>query len=261
MKVILLADVKKVGKKDQTVEVSDGYANNFLFPRHLAVPLSKKSAEVLENQQEERKEQAAKMKADAEVLAKKLEGITLTFKVKTGREGKLFGAVSLKQVAEELAKLGMFNFSKKAEWRGYIENSTQKLADLDEKIEQKEKEKKTSKQNLEKEYEKIISDYEKELDNKYKLPEKPKDLIDSTTQTKNPELTRTEKENNRLKEVIMDAIIDLCRPVRITDLQEYSDELAEISNQKLSALLMQLVNENKLNRVIDKHMSYFIFKD
>ena len=107
MKVILLADVKKVGKKDQTVEVSDGYANNFLFPRKLAVPLSKKSAEVLENQQEERKELAAKMKADAEALAKKLEGITLTFKVKTGREGKLFGAVSLKQVADELAKQGI----------------------------------------------------------------------------------------------------------------------------------------------------------
>ena len=107
MKVILLADVKKVGKKDQTVEVSDGYANNFLFPRKLAVPLSKKSAEVLENQQEERKELAAKMKADAETLAKKLEDITLTFKVKTGREGKLFGAVSLKQVAEELAKQGI----------------------------------------------------------------------------------------------------------------------------------------------------------
>ena len=107
MKVILLADVKNVGKKDQTVEVSDGYANNFLFPRKLAVPLSKKSAEVLENQQEERKELAAKMKADAEALAKKLEGITLSFKVKTGREGKLFGAVSLKQVAEELAKQGI----------------------------------------------------------------------------------------------------------------------------------------------------------
>ena len=107
MKVILLVDVKKVGKKDQTVEVSDGYANNFLFPRKLAVPLSKKSAEVLENQQEERKELAAKMKADAEALAKKLKGITLSFKVKTGREGKLFGAVSLKQVAEELAKQGI----------------------------------------------------------------------------------------------------------------------------------------------------------
>ena len=107
MKVILLADVKKLGKKDQIIEVSDGYAVNFLFPRRLAVQVTKKSVEVLDNQQEERKELAAKMKADAEELAKKLDTITLTFKVKTGREGKLFGAISLKQVAEELAKLGI----------------------------------------------------------------------------------------------------------------------------------------------------------
>ena len=104
MKVILLADVKKLGKKDQTIEVSDGYANNFLFPRHLAVQVTKKSVEVLENQQEERKELAAKMKAEAEELAKKLDKISLVFKVKTGREGKLFGAVSLKQITEELNK-------------------------------------------------------------------------------------------------------------------------------------------------------------
>ena len=104
MKVILLADVKKLGKKDQTIEVSDGYAVNFLFPRHLAVQVTKKSVEVLENQQEARRENDAKMKADAQELAKKVDGITLVFKVKTGREGKLFGAISLKQVAEELAK-------------------------------------------------------------------------------------------------------------------------------------------------------------
>lgn len=107
MKVILLADVKKLGKKDQIIEVSDGYAVNFLFPRRLAVQVTKKSVEVLDTQQEERKELAAKMKADAEELAKKLDAITLTFKVKTGREGKLFGAISLKQVAEELSKLGI----------------------------------------------------------------------------------------------------------------------------------------------------------
>ena len=107
MKVILLADVKKLGKKDQIIEVSDGYAVNFLFPRRLAVQVTKKSVEVLDTQQEERKELAAKMKADAEELAKKLDTITLTFKVKTGREGKLFGAISLKQVAEELSKLGI----------------------------------------------------------------------------------------------------------------------------------------------------------
>ena len=107
MKVILLADVKKLGKKDQIIEVSDGYAVNFLFPRRLAIQVTKKSVEVLDTQQEERKELAAKMKADAEELAKKLDAITLTFRVKTGREGKLFGAISLKQVAEELAKLGI----------------------------------------------------------------------------------------------------------------------------------------------------------
>lgn len=107
MKVILLADVKKLGKKDQIIEVSDGYAVNFLFPRRLAVQVTKKSVEVLDTQQEERKELAAKMKAEAEELAKKLDTITLTFKVKTGREGKLFGAISLKQVAEELSKLGI----------------------------------------------------------------------------------------------------------------------------------------------------------
>ena len=107
MKVILLADVKKLGKKDQTIEVSDGYANNFLFPRHLAVQVTKKSVEVLENQQEQRRENDAKNRADAQALANKLKDITLVFKVKTGREGKLFGAISLKQVAEELAKLGI----------------------------------------------------------------------------------------------------------------------------------------------------------
>ena len=104
MKVILLANVKNVGKKDQTVEVSDGYAVNFLFPRRLAVQVTKKSVEVLENQQEEARENEAKAKAQAEELAKKLEDITLEFKVKTGKEGKIFGAVSLKQVADELEK-------------------------------------------------------------------------------------------------------------------------------------------------------------
>ena len=61
MKVILLADVKKLGKKDQTIEVSDGYANNFLFPRHLAVQVTKKSVEVLENQQEARRENSGRV--------------------------------------------------------------------------------------------------------------------------------------------------------------------------------------------------------
>ena len=113
MKVILLQDVKKLGKKDQTIEVSDGYAVNFLFPRRLSVQVSKRSVEVLENQQEEARENEAKAKADAEELAKRLETITLEFKVKTGREGKLFGAISLKQVADELTNKHNINIDKR----------------------------------------------------------------------------------------------------------------------------------------------------
>lgn len=105
MKVILLTDVKKVGKKDQVVEVSDGYAVNYLFPRKLAVQVSKKSVEVLESQQQEKRDNEAKLKREAQEIAKALEDIILEFRVKTGREGKLFGAVSSKSIMEELKKV------------------------------------------------------------------------------------------------------------------------------------------------------------
>ena len=102
MKVILLKDVKKVGKKDETVEVSDGFASNFLFPRKLAVPLSKKSNEILENQKEAERQQFAASQEDARKLAKELENIVLEFKLKSGSNGRCFGNVSLKQVEEKL---------------------------------------------------------------------------------------------------------------------------------------------------------------
>ena len=102
MKVILLADVKKVGKKDQTVEVSDGYAQNFLFPRKLAVQLTKGSSQVLANQKEAEKQLFEKNQAEAREVSKKLEGITLEFTLKSGNNGRCFGNVSLKQIEEEL---------------------------------------------------------------------------------------------------------------------------------------------------------------
>lgn len=102
MKVILLQDVKKVGKKDQTVEVSDGYAQNFLFPRKLAVQLTKRSNEILGVQQENARQAEAEAKAEAEKLAKRLETITLEFKVKTGKDGRVFGSISYKQIEQEL---------------------------------------------------------------------------------------------------------------------------------------------------------------
>ena len=113
MKVILLADVKKVGKKDQTVEVSDGYAVNFLFPRKLAVQVTKKSVEVLADQQENARQIEVQKRKEAEELAVKLKDITVEFSVKTGKEGKLFGNVSTKQIEEELLKQFKIQIDKK----------------------------------------------------------------------------------------------------------------------------------------------------
>lgn len=103
MEVILLADVKGLGKKDQTVKVSDGYANNYLFKKHLAVAKSQKSLEILANQQENARIAEENRIKEAEETKKKLTDITLEFKAKVGKEGKLFGSISLKQVEEQLS--------------------------------------------------------------------------------------------------------------------------------------------------------------
>ena len=108
MEVILLADVKNVGKKNQTVNVSDGYANNFLLKKHLAVPVSKKSVEILATQQENARIAEENKKKDAQKLVEILKGVTLEFDAKVGKDSKLFGSISLKQVEEELkAKHGI----------------------------------------------------------------------------------------------------------------------------------------------------------
>lgn len=102
MKVIMLQDVKNVGKKNQTVEVSDGYAKNFLFPRRLAVAESSKSREILANQQENLRIAEEKAVAEAKELSVKLEKIVVTFKVKA-KDGKMFGNISLKQIEDQLS--------------------------------------------------------------------------------------------------------------------------------------------------------------
>jgi large subunit ribosomal protein L9 len=102
MKVILLKDVKGIGKKDATVEVKDGYASNYLIPRGLAVKLTEGSKNVLNKQQEDRKLKDAEDKALAEQVAVKLESITLEFKANTGADEKMFGTISFKQIEEEL---------------------------------------------------------------------------------------------------------------------------------------------------------------
>lgn len=101
MKVILLQDVKKVGKKGETVEVSDGYANNFLFPKRLAVKESKTSIEILEKQNEEARIAYENQKNDALAVSERLKDITLEFTLKSN-QGRVFGSISFKQVEEQL---------------------------------------------------------------------------------------------------------------------------------------------------------------
>lgn len=104
MQVILLKDVKNVGKKDQIVNVSDGYATNFLFKNRLAVPVSKRSVEVLENQQENARQIEENKKIEAQKLSEKLKEIVLEFSLTVGKDSRPFGSISLKQIEEELLK-------------------------------------------------------------------------------------------------------------------------------------------------------------
>ena len=112
MKVILLQDVKKVGKKDEIKEVSDGYARNFLIANKLAVPLTETSKNVLKNQQKDFADNQEKIKQQAIKDKEKLETLEFKFKVKSGKEGKVFGSVSTKQIQQEVNKQG-FKIDKK----------------------------------------------------------------------------------------------------------------------------------------------------
>ncbi len=104
MKVILLSDVKKVGKKGAVIEVSDGYGANYLIPNKLAVKATKTSMEIKQKQDDTEAKHQEQLKQEAIEVKEKLEKLTLELKAKTGKDGKMFGAISSKQIVEEYKK-------------------------------------------------------------------------------------------------------------------------------------------------------------
>ena len=104
MKVILLKDVKGQGKKDEVVNVSDGYARNFLLPKGLATMADAKSMNEIKNKEASKQHKIEMEKAAANEIKKSLEGVVVKIKGKAGADGRLFGSVTSSEIAEELEK-------------------------------------------------------------------------------------------------------------------------------------------------------------
>ncbi len=113
MKVVLLQDVKGSGKKGELVNVSDGYARNYLLPHKLAKEADAQALNELKNAEQSKQHKIAVATAEAQANAKRLEGQTLTMTAKAGQGGKLFGSVTSKEIANELKTKYSLNVDKR----------------------------------------------------------------------------------------------------------------------------------------------------
>ncbi len=113
MKVILLQDIKNVGKKDEIINANDGYARNFLFPKKLALEATKDNLLKLQAKKDSQKHKKNLEIEEFKKQAKKLEEITLQISVKAGANGKIFGGVTSKEISEELKKQYKIEIDKK----------------------------------------------------------------------------------------------------------------------------------------------------
>ena len=113
MKVIFLKDVKGKGKKGETKNVADGYAHNFLLKQGLAVEATSGNLKGLEAQKKKEEQAAANELSEAKKLKEQIEKLTVELKAKSGKDGRLFGSITSKQIAEELNKANKIKIDKR----------------------------------------------------------------------------------------------------------------------------------------------------
>ena len=113
MKVILTQDIKGVGKKDEIINANDGYARNFLLPRKMAVEANAQNLSLLQGRKDSANFKKEQEKENAIQIGQKLQKIMLTMKVKAGENGKIFGSITSKEIAQELKNQHQIEIDKK----------------------------------------------------------------------------------------------------------------------------------------------------
>lgn len=113
MKIILIQDVKKLGKKGEIIEASDGYARNYILPQKLGIEANSKNLNDLKLQKMKEEKDAQRLLDEAKELAEKLGGQVVAVKMKAGEGGKVFGSVSAKEIAEAMKKQNALEIDKK----------------------------------------------------------------------------------------------------------------------------------------------------
>lgn len=113
MQVVLLQDVAKLGKKGDVVNAAEGYARNFLFPRNLAAPASEGKLKEISTQKKAQADKKQKQEAEAKELAAKISNLTVTLQAKVGEGGRLFGAISSKDIADAIKSQHGYDVDKK----------------------------------------------------------------------------------------------------------------------------------------------------
>ena len=131
MEIILLQDVKTLGKKGELVKVNDGYARNYILPKKLGIEATAKNKNDLKLQKQNEERLAAKQLADAQAFAEGLKDKSVTVKIKTGKDGKVFGSVSTKEIAQAVKdQLGLEIDKKKIELKEPIKILGVKRVDI-----------------------------------------------------------------------------------------------------------------------------------